>query len=328
MRILITGAAGFIGARLAKALLSDPATRKSEFFFCDDLSALNSRDCAKGLSDRAAGICAPEQLWNHMAQWKPTVVFHIGACSSTTETNQNYLRSNNIEYSQKLWTWCTQNRAQFYYASSASTYGNGEHGYSDNDSLTPQLKALNLYGWSKLEFDQWVLQQSNQPIHWAGFRYFNVYGPGEHHKRDQASMVHKSFFQIRESQGKVRLFRSHREGFSDGGQLRDFVFVDDVVSVMRYFMDHLNAPSGIYNVGTGKARSFLDLSLAVGRAMNIPITVEYFDMPENIRSHYQYFTEADLNKLRQAGYQTPFHPLEDGVKKTVRELQQAAQSEN
>ncbi|HLG38933.1 MAG TPA: ADP-glyceromanno-heptose 6-epimerase, partial [Chitinophagaceae bacterium] len=262
-------------------------------------------------------------------------VFHLGARTDTTEFDYSIHERLNVEYSKKIWQYCTEKKIPLVYASSAATYGSGESGYSDSHELVEKLKPLNPYGVSKNEFDKWVLRQAQDklPPFWAGLKFFNVYGPNEYHKARMASVIFHSFNQIREK-GKVKLFKSHRPDFKDGEQLRDFVYVEDVVKVCYWFMEKPEAgsqrsdvgsrksevgtiASGLYNLGTGKARSFNDLVKAIFSALNKTDNIEYIDTPLDIRDKYQYFTEADMNKLRNAGYKDAFYSLEEGVKDYV-----------
>ena len=247
----------------------------------------------------------------------------MGACSATTEKDGDYLMSNNYGYSKKLWEFCAARQINYVYASSAATYGAGELGY--NDDVTPEelkkLMPLNKYGYSKKIFDDWAFKQKIAPKQWAGTKFFNVYGPQEYHKGRMASMVFHTFNQYKEN-GGVKLFKSHKEGYKDGEQLRDFVYLKDVVDVL-YFLLTEKVESGIYNIGTGEARSFLDLSMATMRAAsNNPElaqqdVIEFVPMPEDLRGRYQYFTQATMEKLKRAGYTKKFHSLEDGVKDYV-----------
>lgn len=253
---------------------------------------------------------------------KITAVLHMGACSSTTETDVDYLMDNNVEYSKKLWNFCREHGIPFLYASSAATYGNGEQGYSDDPAVTDRLRPINPYGYSKQAFDQWVLSSVTPPPFWAGFKFFNVYGPNEYHKGSMMSLVCKAVPQI-SGEGKLRLFKSYKEGVGHGEQKRDFVYVKDVVKVMMHFLEHsgydgkaksTRVKSGIYNLGTGKARSFADLGRACFKAMNVPERFEWIEMPESIRNQYQYFTEADLTRLKtEGGYTKTFMTLDEGV---------------
>ncbi len=241
-------------------------------------------------------------------------VFHIGACSSTTETSQDYLWQNNLEYSKTLCQWSLENNALFYYASSAAAYGNGSFGYSDDDKLTPKLKPLNLYGQSKQLFDLWAIE--NKIIkEITGFRYFNVFGPNEYHKKDMRSLVVKAFEQIKKDK-KIRLFKSYKKEYADGEQKRDFIYIKDVIDLMWQFYQ---APhiKGIYNLGAGKARTWNDLAKAIFTALNLPVNIEYIDMPKEIKDKYQYFTQADLTKLKSTGLKYNPLPLEESVKDYV-----------
>jgi ADP-L-glycero-D-manno-heptose 6-epimerase len=233
-----------------------------------------------------------------------------------------FLRKVNVEYSQKIWEFCTKHSIPLAYASSAATYGAGEQGYADDESRMDRLKPLNPYGESKRLFDVWATEQEkkgNHPPSWSGHKFFNVYGFGERHKRGQASVVLHSYDQILAS-GGVRLFKSHREGIAHGHQSRDFIHVGDVIDILEFSISH-PIRRGIYNVGTGKARTFLDLTRAVFRALGRPEQIEFIDTPEAIRERYQYFTQATTEKLRAAGYTRPFTSLEEGVKKTVAQLE-------
>ncbi len=243
-------------------------------------------------------------------------VIHMGARTDTTEFDVNIFNVLNLEYSKQIWIRCANNNIPLIYASSAATYGAGEFGYDDNHEIVEKLKPLNAYGNSKNDFDKWMLKQEKQPPFWAGLKFFNVYGPNEYHKGRMASVIFHAFHQIRET-GKVRLFRSHRPDFKDGEQLRDFVYVKDLTDVIWFLMYHRPA-SGLYNLGTGKARTFLDLARATFAAMDTEPVIEFIDTPEDIRDKYQYFTEANMKKLRTAGYDKPFTSLEAGVDDYVR----------
>jgi ADP-L-glycero-D-manno-heptose 6-epimerase len=238
-------------------------------------------------------------------------VVHLGARTDTTEFNKAIFDRLNLEYTKQVWTLCVEYGLPLIYASSAATYGNGELGYSDSHEIVEKLKPLNPYGKSKNEFDRWALHQEKSPFFWAGLKFFNVYGPNEYHKGRMASVIYHSYNQIRET-GKVKLFRSHRPDYRDGEQLRDFVYVKDVASVILFLM-HTRKHSGLYNVGTGKARTFLDLANATFSALDMPSNIEFIDMPLDIRDKYQYFTQANIEKLRSVGYSKPFTTLEDGI---------------
>jgi ADP-L-glycero-D-manno-heptose 6-epimerase len=244
----------------------------------------------------------------------PTAVFHLGACSSTTELNEDFLKDNNFLYTRELCEWCLANKVRFVYASSAATYGDGAQGYSDDDRVMPSLAPLNPYGRSKQMFDRWAMEQGllNRI---AGLKYFNVYGPHEDHKGDMRSVVNKAYQQILDT-GEIRLFKSYNPRYADGEQERDFVYVRDAVDVTLFFHDHPGA-SGLFNCGTGQARTWLDLARAVFAAMNRPPKIVFVDMPAELRERYQYHTQADPAKLRRAGYARPFTSLEDGVRDYV-----------
>ena len=236
---------------------------------------------------------------------------HIGARTDTTETNWEIFQELNVNYSQRMWENCAYYQIPLIYASSAATYGLGEQGYVDNHAVVDKLKPLNLYGVSKNEFDKWALKQEEEPPFWAGLKFFNVYGPNEYHKNRMASVVYHAFNQIKES-GSVRLFKSHNENYKDGEQLRDFIYVKDLLQLIFFLMKY-RPDSGLYNVGTGQARSFYDLVSAVFAAMGKDKKIEFIDTPEDIRDKYQYFTEANMEKLREAGYTKAFTSLEEGV---------------
>ena len=249
-------------------------------------------------------------------------VIHMGAISATTERDFNKLVADNIQYSQHLWSWCAAKKVPFFYASSAATYGDGTAGY--NDANIENLRPLNGYGYSKHFFDQWALRQvaenAPQPPAWAGFKFFNVYGPNEYHKERMASVAFHTFNQV-EATGRMKLFKSNKTDFADGMQSRDFVYVKDCANIIAYFFERAiannPAPNGIYNIGTGKARSFNDLANAVMQSMGKAPQIDYIAMPEDLQGKYQYFTEASMDKLRATGYSAPFTSLEDGVKDYV-----------
>lgn len=251
-----------------------------------------------------------------------TAVIHMGAISATTERDFNKLVADNMHYSQDLWSWCAEYEVPFFYASSAATYGAGEHGY--DDASIEGLRPLNGYGYSKHFFDQWVLEQVKQkqptPPAWAGFKFFNVYGPNEYHKERMASVAFHTFNQFKET-GTMRLFKGTKEGIEDGMQLRDFVYVKDVADVMGFFLEaalkQKPAANAIYNIGTGQARSFKDLATSVMTSMSREPNITYIDMPQDLQGKYQYFTQAEMQKLRNAGYKKPFTSLEEGVKDYV-----------
>jgi ADP-L-glycero-D-manno-heptose 6-epimerase len=251
-------------------------------------------------------------------EYEIDIIVHLGARTDTTEFNYAIHEELNVEYSKSLWHYATAKQIPFIYASSAATYGSGEHGYEDSHTILDQLEPLNPYGVSKNEFDKWATTQTEQPPLWTGLKFFNVYGPNEGHKARMASVIFHAFNQIK-SDGVVKLFKSHRPDFKDGEQLRDFIYVKDLVAVIHWMMQQMLAgewvasKNGLYNLGTGKARSFYDLAANTFIAQGLQPNIEFIDMPEDIRDKYQYFTEANMNKLRAAGYDKPFSSLEEGV---------------
>ncbi len=309
--ILVTGAAGFIGSVLARELNK---LDRTDLILVD---RLGSDDKWKNLRNVQFDefIHADDLFQPGMEDLIDMVdfIFHIGACSSTTERDVDFLMDNNINYSKSLWALAVQKQIPMIYASSAATYGDGNLGYSDDHEKTDELKPLNAYGWSKQVFDQWVLKRTKTPPKWFGLKFFNVYGPNEYHKDDMRSLVHKGFGQINET-SKVKLFKSHKEGFKDGEQLRDFIYVKDVCRAMiEMCLDEGKAENGIYNLGTGTARSFKDLAIATFKAMGKEECIEYFDMPEAIRGQYQYYTQAEMNKFQKNFPNFKFSSLEEGV---------------
>ncbi|MEP6746362.1 MAG: ADP-glyceromanno-heptose 6-epimerase [Bacteroidota bacterium] len=311
--IVVTGAAGFIGSCLAGFL---NANGFNNLIIADDFSRLDKTPNLEGKNFIAK--IERETFFDWLKENKPTIdfVFHIGARTDTTEFDYSIHQHLNVAYSQKIWNYCTTNNIPLVYASSAATYGAGEFGYADDHNLPFKLQPLNPYGISKNEFDKWAIQQTSAPPYWAGLKFFNVYGPNEYHKGRMASVIWHSFNQIKKD-GKVKLFKSHRPDFKDGQQLRDFVYVKDVLNVCYWLMENKPA-SGIYNLGTGKARAFEDLVKATFAGLDTPAHIEFIDMPEDIRDKYQYFTQADMHKLQNAGYSQPFFSLEAGVDDYVR----------
>jgi ADP-L-glycero-D-manno-heptose 6-epimerase len=242
-------------------------------------------------------------------------VFHLGARTDTTEQSVAIFDELNLNYSKKMWQVCTQYNIPLIYASSAATYGNGEFGYDDNHDVVNQLVPLNPYGESKNDFDKWVLQQKSTPPFWAGLKFFNVYGPNEYHKGRMASVIFHSFHQLINTR-KIKLFKSHNPNYTDGGQMRDFIYVKDLINICL-FLKQNQTQSGIYNVGTGKAETFLELALSTFDALGIEPNIDFVDTPIDIRDKYQYFTEANMKKLISIGYTKPFYSLEEGVKDYV-----------
>lgn len=311
--IVVTGAAGFIGSVLTGTLNHLGYTN---LVLVDDFSRADKTINWEG--KLFAHKIERSEFFSWLSEQDPliNVVFHLGARTDTTEFDYSIHEELNVRYSQKIWDYCTQKQIPLIYASSAATYGSGELGYKDDHALSFQLAPLNPYGISKNEFDKWAIQQPSAPPHWYGLKFFNVYGPNESHKGRMASVIFHSFNQIRDN-GFVKLFRSHRPDFKDGQQLRDFIYVKDLVNVCIWLMNHTPV-SGLYNLGTGEARSFEDLVKATFAALDKTADIRFIDMPEDIRDKYQYFTEADMSKLLEAGYDQPFHSLENGVNDYVR----------
>ena len=312
--IAITGAAGFIGSVLAWKLNS----LSHDDLLLVDQKARNSPKW-ENIKKRQYEIYLEhndflKRLQKNEFRGKISAVFHLGACSDTTEMDETFLKKNNSEYSEHLATWCLANDVYFSYASSAATYGSGELGFSDSDTLTPNLKPLNPYGRSKLNFDNWVLRNSLQNKV-VGLRYFNVYGPNEYHKGHMRSLVHKGFHEI-QKEGKLRLFKSYKKEYPDGGQKRDFIYVKDAVDAMIWLYQNPKV-KGILNLGTGHAQSWNDLAAALFTAMGKTPNIEYIDMPDNLKNQYQYFTEADMAKLKKAGCPINFRSLNSAVKDYV-----------
>jgi len=311
--IVITGAAGFIGSCLT-GYLNEQGYQ--DLILVDDFTRVDKIPNLEG--KKYSYTVEREAFFDWLSNNKPAIsfVFHIGARTDTTEFDYSIHEHLNVEYSKKVWQYCTKHSIPLVYASSAATYGAGELGYEDRHDIIYQLKPLNAYGISKNEFDKWALQQDAQPPFWAGLKFFNVYGPNEYHKGRMASVIFHSVHQIRKT-GRVKLFKSHRSDYQDGQQLRDFVYVKDLLKVCFWLMKNRPA-SALYNLGTGKARSFEDLAKATFRGLDMPARIDYIDMPEDIRDKYQYFTEATMQKLRDAGYREEFYTLEKGVDDYVR----------
>jgi ADP-L-glycero-D-manno-heptose 6-epimerase len=314
--IVVTGAAGFIGSRLIHKLNSEGYNYLVAVDKFDNPQKNKHLEGARLLHqvDRDDFI-----EWLDKHEQEVEFIFHLGARTDTTEFDYDLLWQLNTHYSKQLWQKCVQYQIPLVYASSAATYGAGELGYTDDERLIPQLKPLNPYGESKNAFDKWVLQQDDQPFFWAGLKFFNVYGFGEHHKGRMASVVWHAYHQIKDT-GKMRLFRSHHPDFKDGEQMRDFVYVEDVAEVCFWLMHH-RQNSGIYNLGSGKARPFKALVSAVFSSLSLPAQIEFIDTPVDIRDKYQYYTEADMRKLKAIGYPRPFTELEAGVQQYVQQLE-------
>jgi ADP-L-glycero-D-manno-heptose 6-epimerase len=317
--IIVTGATGFIGSNIVADL---NAAGRSDIILVDSLGSDGKwKNIAKR---RFYDIVFPGELDALLGKLAGAeAVYHLGANSSTTATDGDAVLVSNFRTSKSLWEWCSRTRTPFIYASSGATYGDGSLGFKDDEALDAldRLRPLNLYGWSKHAFDKWAVAQSeagNAPPQWCGLKFFNVYGPNENHKGDMRSLVAKNTALVDGGQ-TVGLFKSHRADFSDGQQLRDFVYVKDCTRVMLWLADH-PAVNGLFNLGTGISRSFVDLIHAIGRALDKPATIEFVEMPASIRANYQYFTEADMAKLRAVGYAAPFYSLEDGVADYVRQF--------
>ncbi|MCX7927467.1 MAG: ADP-glyceromanno-heptose 6-epimerase [Candidatus Omnitrophica bacterium] len=312
-KIVVTGGAGFIGSCIIARL---NASSVKEIIVVDHLDATPKWKNLVGKEvedfvDKDEFLVALERNKFHK---KIDAIIHMGACTSTTETNASYLMENNYLYSKRLCQWAVAHKVLFLYASSAATYGAGELGFSDDDRITVKLKPLNIYGYSKQLFDLWVIK--NRLINKvAGFKFFNVFGPNEYHKGDMRSVIAKSFDEVIQHK-KIRLFKSYRKDYADGEQKRDFIYVKDAAEIVYYFLTH-PAKKGIYNVGTGKARTWNDLARALFRALKSKPVIEYIDMPTALRDKYQYFTQADITKLRKVGYKSNFYSLEEAVKDYV-----------
>jgi ADP-L-glycero-D-manno-heptose 6-epimerase len=310
--IIVTGAAGFIASALVNKLNNKGL---KDIVVADDFSVPAKM---RNLEHKVFRLQIhrnelPEWISKHFRDI--SFIYHLGARTDTAEFNPDILNALNLEYSRTIWNLCTQYQIPLVYASSAATYGAGEQGYSDDHAVIPDLIPLNPYGVSKNEFDKFVIQQEETPPFWAGLKFFNVYGPNEYHKGRMASVIFHAYHQIKNT-GKLNLFRSHRSDFKDGMQLRDFVYVKDVVNVCYFFMKE-SSSSGIYNLGTGQAGTFMELGKSVFDALNMEPDIEFVDIPEDIRDKYQYFTQADISKLISAGYTEPFYALHSGIQDYV-----------
>ncbi|MCB0734074.1 MAG: ADP-glyceromanno-heptose 6-epimerase [Flavobacteriales bacterium] len=312
MKIVVTGAAGFIGSCLVKHLNQ---LGHKNLVLVDDFNKPGKSANLAGAQylqqvDRMAYLADP-------GSYEAAAIFHIGARTDTTEFNTAIFDELNLNYSKILWQHATEHQIPFIYASSAATYGDGELGFDDLPERIPTLKPLNPYGQSKQDFDTWVLDQEAHPPFWVGLKFFNVFGPNEYHKGRMASVVFHTFHQIQRT-GKMRLFESHRPDFKDGEQSRDFVYIKDVLRVIQFWFE-TQQQSGIYNLGTGTARTFNDLSTAVFRAMNLEPQIDYFPTPDDLRETYQYYTCANMDRTLKAGYSGGFHTLEDAVTDYVKQ---------
>lgn len=312
--IVVTGAAGFIGSQLVSRL-------NHEGFFdivlVDDFTKREKKNNYSNLKFTKKVDRKEFVKWLKKNENQVQFIFHLGARTDTAETNVELFNKLNLDYSKEVWRLCVEYGLALVYASSAATYGDGTNGYSDSHEVVKDLKPLNPYGDSKNNFDKWALEQEHKPYFWAGLKFFNVYGPGEGHKNRMASVVLHTFRQVNET-GGMKLFRSHNPEFKDGEQTRDFVYVKDVCKVCYHMMiNRLTTPSGVYNLGSGLGRTFKDLVTSTFKSMGLEPRISFIDTPEDIRDTYQYFTEADLNKLRSAGYNEEFTSLEDGIEDYV-----------
>jgi ADP-L-glycero-D-manno-heptose 6-epimerase len=309
--IVITGAAGFIGSCLT-GFLNEKGFE--QLILVDEFSRLDKVNNLKG--KKYIHRVERDDFFQWLKKENPDIrfVFHLGARTDTTEFDYSVHQRLNLEYSQQVWDYCLIKQIPLVYASSAATYGSGELGYNDDHQLPFRLKPLNPYGISKNEFDKWAIRQQSHPPFWAGLKFFNVYGPNEYHKGRMASVIWHAYHQIRNN-GTVKLFKSHRPDFGDGQQLRDFIYVMDILKVCFWLMENFEKipEHGLFNLGTGRARTFEDLVRATFSGAGEPVKILYIDMPEDIRDKYQYFTEARMEKLVKAGYQEPFYSLEAGV---------------
>jgi ADP-L-glycero-D-manno-heptose 6-epimerase len=306
--IVVTGAAGFIGSCLVERLNREG---KTHLLLVDDFSREDKHpNWEKKHFSQTVDRSIFLNVFAHHAE-NIEFIYHLGARTDTTEFDTDLLNKLNLDYSKQLFREAANHNIPLVYASSAATYGLGEKGYRDDEELASVLKPLNPYGVSKNEFDKWVLAQEKRPDSWKGVKFFNVYGPNEYHKGRMASVIFHTYRQVRDT-GEMKLFRSHHPDFKDGEQLRDFVYVKDVLDVLWFFYQHRNE-NGLYNLGTGAARSFNDLARATFKAMNLKPNISYIDTPEDIRNTYQYFTEADMDKLRELGYYRGFTSLEHGI---------------
>jgi len=318
--IVVTGAAGFIGSCMVQSL-NDIGFEN--LLLVDDFGIEAKRKNWEGKN--YLEILERHSFFEWLELHKPKIdlIIHLGARTDTTEFDYSIHEALNLEYSKSIWNYSVAHQIPLIYASSAATYGAGELGYNDDHEVVEKLKPLNPYGVSKNEFDKWALKQKNQPKNWTGLKFFNVYGPNEYHKGRMASVIWHAFNQINKN-GVVKLFKSHRPDFKDGQQLRDFIYVKDLLKVIDWMaLSMLNsdwdlANNGLYNLGTGKARSFYDLAAASFKGLDLKPNIEFIDMPEDLRETYQYFTEANMLKLQKAGYTNLFYTLEEGVDDYVR----------
>jgi len=306
--IVVTGAAGFIGSCLVSGLNE---LGYKDLVLVDDFSKTEKAFNLEGKDFSQKVERSEFHDWLEENNRLVYFIFHIGARTDTTEFDKSIFDDLNLNYTKKVWNQCVEYGIPLVYASSGATYGLGEHGYSDSHEVVEKLKPLNPYGDSKNDFDKWALKQEKSPYFWAGLKFFNVYGPNEYHKGRMASVIFHAFNQIQRG-GEVKLFRSHNPEYKDGEQLRDFIYVKDVVDVCLFLMEH-RKNSGLYNLGTGQARTFLDLARSTFRALDLEPNLKFIDTPEDIRDKYQYYTQAEMDKLRSIGYNNEFTSLEKGV---------------
>ncbi len=314
--IILTGVSGFIGSCMLTALNESGYER--DVVVVDDFYKVYKDKNTDGKSVREWMHRDIFLDWFEKTSQRVDFVIHLGARTDTTLMDTQVFDELNVNYSKRIWNVCALRQIPLIYASSAATYGNGDLGFSDDHDTIENLQPLNPYGDSKHQFDLWALKQEQKPPFWIGCKFFNVYGPNEYHKARMASVVFHTFRQIKNT-GKMQLFKSHKAGFADGFQSRDFIYVKDVLNMILYFMQNQQCESGIYNFGTGLARTFLDLATGTFAAMDLSPEISFRDTPEHIRETYQYFTEADMSKLKKTGYAKPFTILEDGVNEYVRE---------
>ena len=310
MKVIVTGGAGFIGSCIVRELND---------FGVEDIVVVDniaSTDKWKNLVNKKyIRYYNKNNFLNELYNFKDfDYIIHMGACSATTEKDFDYLNINNVEYTKTLWNFCVENGIRFIYASSAATYGDGRFGFDDRNEIT-NLIPLNGYGYSKQLFDIWAKKQTKKPLQWVGFKFFNVYGPNEYFKGSMASVIMHGYNSIKKS-NNIKLFKSYKEGYGDGEQKRDFIYVKDICKVIKFMIENKEV-SGLFNLGTGEARSFYDLAKATFNALSLNENIEFIDMPENIKEKYQYFTQAEMDKLRKVGYNDKFYSLEEGIKDYV-----------
>lgn len=316
--IIVTGATGFIGSNIVADL---NAAGRTDIILVDDLG---TQDKWKNIAKRRFDdVVLPSEMDSLQARLSGAeAVYHMGANSSTTAADGDAILRSNFRASKLWWEWCSRTRTPFIYASSAATYGDGSRGFFDDQTpaALDDLRPLNLYGWSKHAFDKWAVARAatgEAPPQWCGLKFFNVYGPNENHKADMRSLVSKNTGAVADG-GRIKLFKSYRPEYADGEQLRDFIYVKDCTGAMLWLAGKPEV-SGLFNLGTGQARSFADLIRAIGKALGVAVSIEFIDMPESIRPNYQYFTQAEMSKLRSAGFDRPLHSLEEGVADYVRQ---------